>query len=190
MKIAICNGEKKCRDQMRISIENYLDTKEILYTIDTFDLGEMFLCEGEFLPENSIIFLDINTTGVEECLDMVLEKWEPHTIRKKFPFKEGQTEVLPNQILYIESKLHKLEFHIIENGEVRIYTMYGTINDLEAELKSYHFIRVHQSYLVNLQHIRRVSRYTVTLHNGDIISIPKARYKEVEEAFVVYKGEI
>ena len=50
MKIAICNGEKKCRDQMRTSIENYLDTKEILYTIDTFDSGEMFLCEGESLP--------------------------------------------------------------------------------------------------------------------------------------------
>lgn len=62
MKIAICDGEKKCRDQMRTSIENYLDTKEILYTIDTFDSGEMFLCEGESLPENSIIFLDTNTT--------------------------------------------------------------------------------------------------------------------------------
>ena len=78
MKIAICNGEKKCRDQMRTSIENYLDTKEILYTIDTFDSGEMFLCEGESLPENSIIFLDTNTTCVEECLDAVLK----HKVQK------------------------------------------------------------------------------------------------------------
>lgn len=187
MKIAICDDEKEFRDLIRVYIEDYLNTKDILYAIDTFDSGEMFLCEGESLPENSIIFLDTNTTCVEECLDAVLDKREPHTARKKFTFKEGQTEVLFNHILYIESKLHKLEFHIIENGKVRIYTRYGTMNDLEAELKSYHFIRVHQSYLVNLQHIRQVSRYEVTLHNGDIISIPKARYKEVEEAFTAYK---
>lgn len=62
MKIAICDDEKEFRDLIRVYIEDYLDTKEILYTIDTFDSGEMFLCEGESIPENSIIFLDINTT--------------------------------------------------------------------------------------------------------------------------------
>lgn len=40
---------------------------------------------------------------------------EREQCQKKFPFKEGQTEVLFAQILYIESKLHKLEFHILEN---------------------------------------------------------------------------
>lgn len=65
MKIAICDDEKEFRDLIRVYIEDYLDTKEILYTIDTFDSGEMFLCEGESIPENSIIFLDINMEGMD-----------------------------------------------------------------------------------------------------------------------------
>lgn len=241
MKIAICDDEKEFRDLIRVYIEDYLDTKEILYTIDTFDSGEMFLCEGESIPENSIIFLDINMEGMdgittakkirerginsyivfvtayidyslegykvgavryllkngynlqaamEECLDAILEKKRENNARKKFPFKEGQTEVLFAQILYVESKLHRLEFHILENEKIRIYTMYGTMNELEEELELYHFVRVHQSYLVNLQYIRQVARYKVTLYDDETLSIPKVRYKEVQAVFVAYKGEI
>lgn len=64
------------------------------------------------------------------------------------------------------------------------------MNNLEEELELYHFVRVHQSYLVNLQYIRQVSRYKVTLCDDETISIPKARYKEVQAVFVAYKGEI
>ena len=85
---------------------------------------------------------------------------------------------------------YQLEFHILENEKIRIYTMYGTMNNLEEELELYHFVRVHQSYLVNLQYIRQVSRYKVTLCDDETISIPKARYKEVQAVFVAYKGEI
>lgn len=240
MKIAICDDEKEFRDLIRVYIEDYLNTKDILYTIDTFISGEKFLNET-FPSEYSIIFLDINMEGMdgittakkirerginsyivfvtayidyslegykvgavryllkngynlqvamEECLDAILEKKRENNARKKFPFKEGQTEVLFAQILYIESKLHKWKFHILENEKIRIYTMYGTMNELEEELELYHFVRVHQSYLVNLQYIRQVSRYKVTLYDDETISIPKARYKEVQAVFVAYKGEI
>lgn len=236
MKIAICDDEKEFRDLIRVYIEDYLNIKDILYTIDTFISGEKFLSETS-PSEYSIIFLDINMEGMdgittakkirerginsyivfvtayidyslegykvgavryllkngynlqaamEECLDAILEKKRENNARKKFPFKEGQTEVLFAQILYVESKLHRLEFHILENEKIRIYTMYGTMNELEL----YHFVRVHQSYLVNLQYIRQVARYKVTLYDDETLSIPKVRYKEVQAVFVAYKGEI
>lgn len=165
MKIAICDDEKEFRDLIQVYIEDYLNAKDILYTIDTFISGEKFLSETS-PSEYSIIFLDINMEGMdgvttakkirerginsyivfvtayidyslegykvgavryllkngynlqaamEECLDAILENKRENNARKKFPFKAGQTEVLFAQILYIESKLHKLEFHILEN---------------------------------------------------------------------------
>ena len=128
--------------------------------------------------------------AMEECLAAILKKEKEHNARKSFPFKEGQTDIFFSHILYIESKLHKLEFHILENEKIQIYTMYGTLNDQEEELSLHHFIRGHQSYLVNLQHIRQISRYLMTLYNGETLPIPRARYKEVQASFIAYKGEL
>ena len=63
-------------------------------------------------------------------------------------------------------------------------------DELEKELQGNDFIRIHQSYLVNMKHIEKVSRYEALLNNGIKLEIPKARYKFVEETFVSYKGEI
>lgn len=64
MKIAICDDEKEFRDLIRVYIEDYLNTKDILYTIDTFISGEKFLSETS-PSEYSIIFLDINMEGMD-----------------------------------------------------------------------------------------------------------------------------
>ena len=63
-------------------------------------------------------------------------------------------------------------------------------DELEKELQGNDFIRIHQSYLVNMKHIEKVSRYEALLNNGIKLEIPKARYKFVEETFVSYKGEL
>lgn len=94
-----------------------------------------------------------------------------------------------DNILYIESKLHKLQFYIMED-KIKIYNLYGTLNELENELKDFHFIRIHQSYLTNLKYIRSVKCYKVLLCNNQELLIPKARYKNVKDAFISYKGEL
>ncbi|MBQ1393347.1 MAG: LytTR family transcriptional regulator, partial [Lachnospiraceae bacterium] len=58
------------------------------------------------------------------------------------------------KVIYIESNLHKLIFHIFE-GELVQYTMYETLNKI-SEMVSEDFLRIHQSYLVNLKFIRRL----------------------------------
>ena len=68
--------------------------------------------------------------------------------------------------------------------------LYGTLNELENELKDFHFIRIHQSYLTNLKYIRSVKCYKVLLCNNQELLIPKARYKNVKDAFISYKGEL
>lgn len=105
------------------------------------------------------------------------------TGKKRFAFEEGQIEVLFAQILYIESTLHSLEFHILENGEIRIYTMYGTIDNLKKELESHFFVQFHPCYLVNLQQVKQISEKVITLCNGEKIPISRAVQKNLQEAY-------
>lgn len=122
-----------------------------------------------------------------ECMDNIFYKMN-YIVEKKEFFKEGKNIPI-ERIVYIESKLHKLEFHIMEN-DLHKYTLYATLNDLEKEIGKFHFLRIHQSFLVNLKHIKNVTGYKVVLSNNQQLIVPKARYKEVKNAFIAYKGEL
>lgn len=126
---------------------------------------------------------------VNECMDAILDKMNYSVTKREFDFKEGKKEISLDRLLYIESKLHILEFHVMENEEA-VYTMYETLNVLDDMLSGNGFIRTHQSYLVNVKHIKNVVRYKVILTNRVDLSIPKARYGEVKKKFIASQGEV
>lgn len=127
--------------------------------------------------------------SINECMDAIIEKMNYVVVKKQFHFQEGTKQISLDRILYIESRLHKLEFHIMEN-DMKVYTIYDTLNHLEQELAENDFVRVHQSYLVNLKYIKGVVRYKAVLINGMELTIPKARYMDVRNRFIAYQGEI
>lgn len=118
---------------------------------------------------------------VNECMDAILDKMNYSVIKRKFDFKEGRKEISLERLLYIESNMHILEFHVMEDA-MKVYTMYETLNVFETRLAENDFIRIHQSYLVNAKHIKNVVRCKAILTNGVELSIPKARYTEVKKS--------
>lgn len=124
-----------------------------------------------------------------ECMDAIQAKMNYVVKKKTFAFKQGRKAVLLDRLLYIESRLHQLTFHIME-GRLVSYTLNATLNAMEQELAPDGFLRLHQSYLANMKHIKEIRRYRALLDNGIELDIPKARYREAEKAFIAYKGEI
>ncbi|SHL27812.1 two component transcriptional regulator, LytTR family [Anaerocolumna jejuensis DSM 15929] len=126
---------------------------------------------------------------MHECLDAIIEKMNYKIIKKHFSFVEGEKDLLLERILYIESRLHKLEFYVV-GEKTKTYSLYDTLNKQEKILGEYGFVRIHQSYLVNLKYLYKVSGYRAVLNNGIELPIPKSRYKSVKNAFIAYKGEV
>lgn len=167
---------KISRDTYIVFVTAYVDYALEGYKIDVIRY---------LLKDNSSI-----QNAVRECMDAIIEKMNYVVVKKEFTFQEGgRKEVSLERLLYIESKLHKLEFHVMEDS-LKIYTMYATLNDIERDLENSGFIRVHQSFLVNLKYVINVFRYKAILSNGEELVIPKARYKEVKDSFIAYQGEI
>lgn len=127
--------------------------------------------------------------NIFECMYTILEKMKCIVLKKTFRFNELEKTVLLDKLIYVESKKHILQFHVMEN-QLEIYTMRGTLNELEDELARLGFLRIHQSFLVNLKHIKNMKRYKVILDNDKELIIPKPRYKEVKNLFIAYKGEM
>lgn len=126
---------------------------------------------------------------VNECMDAIIDKMNYSVTKRTFDFKEGRKEISLERLLYIESNLHRLEFHVIEDTET-VYTMYETLNVMDAMLSENGFIRTHQSYLVNIKYIKNVVRFKVLLTNGVELSIPKVRYTQVKKKFIACQGEV
>lgn len=94
----------------------------------------------------------------------------------------GITEKIANsQIRYIESNAHQLLIHTI-SGEVSLY------EKLDVYEKKLHkdFLRVHKSFLVNMQYIRRIEMKEVTLQDGTVLPVSKTRYSVSRDKYFRY----
>lgn len=101
----------------------------------------------------------------------------------KIPARSGTTTLLfdPREIDFVES-LNRAN-HVSVRGE--LYQTSMSMDELEAELGRFGFFRCHRSYIVNVQKVRRVERFTrnsFTLVLSDVAgsSIPLAKGRAEE----------
>jgi len=95
---------------------------------------------------------------------------------------EGIALIVVDNITHIEAL----------NNELKITTIEGDINckmplyKLEEIISDERFVKTHRSYLVNLAHIKRVTRTEVILDNGAALPLSRRLYKDVNSALMKY----
>lgn len=131
-------------------------------------------------------FLD---KAIFECLDAIMHKENYKERNYSFQFQEGERMVNPNDIVYIDSNLHKLTFHM-KRGSQTEYTMYERLDKIDELLLETEFCRIHKSYLVNLNYLESIERYNAVLFNGIHLPISKSRYLNAKSEWIRYKGAL
>lgn len=67
----------------------------------------------------------------------------------------------------------------------KIFECAGSLDNFEKQLEDCGcFIRIHRSFLINLNHIRSISRKLVTMSCMTEIPIPRGRYADIKNAFL------
>ena len=125
--------------------------------------------------------------SLEECLSAIIAKM--NHVRYSFEFLSGVKEIMIDHILYMESSLHKVKFFVLEE-EKKEYQMYGKLDEISEDMKAYGFVRIHQSFLVNMKYVTSVERYIARLMDGTEISISKKYYKEAKAAYTKTRGNV
>lgn len=85
--------------------------------------------------------------------------------------------VAVREICYISSKLRKLTVKTKD----REWEFYGKLADLEESLPP-GFVRIHQSYLVNMLYVERINKDSVLI-NGQRLPVSRRYYQEAAGAF-------
>lgn len=89
-------------------------------------------------------------------------------------------KIVLNDILYIESLKDYIQIHLVNDS--KIISKY-TLVDIEKELISYNFLRVHRSYIINTSKITAFSTNDIDLNHNKEIPIG-ASYKDTIVVFL------
>ena len=141
-------------------------------------------------PDFAIESYDVDACGYllkpldYEKLKMVMDRISRNTDPCTYQIRQRttMTKLVYHEILYIESSNSKCIFHTASGGE---YTVYKTLNTIEKELGDRRFLRCHQSFLVNMDHIKQIGKQFL-LSNGDYVPIRQRGVKPVRQAYMDY----
>lgn len=84
-------------------------------------------------------------------------------------------------ICYIESSMRQLNIHTADGEGV----FYGTIDSLMPKLDE-RFLRCHQSFIVNMDCIRRFSATEIRMSAGELIPVSRSRQAETKRQYFDY----
>ncbi|MDX1908147.1 MAG: LytTR family DNA-binding domain-containing protein [Bacteroidia bacterium] len=114
----------------------------------------------------------------QERIRVLIENYSDHAQVKKLIVQHlNGFQVIPlHEILYLKGEDNYTRF-MLDKGEQILVSK--TLKDYEQLLDDFGFFRVHQSYIVNLRHVREYTRGeggTVTMYNHD--ELPVSRRKK------------
>ncbi len=185
-------------------------TADIIYAIDDTVLIVFVTSHHDYVEEwfkfSGVWFLHkpVSVDALDEALAHLKKRLAKRRRTYTFSDKRQSVRLRCEDILYIEAQGHSV---IIHTKTDQNYTIYKSLKDMEQELAGA-FCRVHDSFLVNMQHIRRMGseeRFidgqgkpatrklgrTVLTLDGCAVSIPvgRAYKKNAVEAFMRFQEE-
>lgn len=172
--------------EINLHSKNGINTAKILRSLNYS--GEIILTAKN--RDFAIDGYDVNACGyvlmplcrekLFDAMDRAVQKFGEDVY---FIKHRGDLIAIPvNNILFIESNNTKCIIHG-KNGEK--HTVYTQLRKIESELNDSRFLRCHQSYLVNMNHICKADK-CFELINGEKILIRQRNLKEIRSNYLKY----
>lgn len=157
----------------------------------------LVFCSGVFQPSPEMIKVNpyrfllkeySNDRMIEEMKEIVSYIKEI----KKYPIligkdRNGNLRISIDKVLYISIARRGSLLHLfpgIVNSDV-IFCQ-KSVKELYESLDEYNFAYAHNSYIVNLKYIRRRNNTEIELMNGEVLTVSRARSKELRDKLMKY----
>lgn len=115
----------------------------------------------------------------EDMRDVVMflkQQWQRKHVGIKVAWKGGEAEVFPQRIVWCESHGHYVDMHLDDGGRAVLRI---SLRQLGALFSEFHYIRIHNRRMVNLEYVGRFVGNQVVLRDGTALGVSRACQKEV-----------
>lgn len=121
----------------------------------------------------------VNGQELEETMDayMKMKKQDMETFT--LTIKKAQYHLRLNDIIYFCSERRR----VTAVCEGQRYSFYGKLGEIQRFLaeRNNHFLRIHQSYLVNTKYVKEYHYNKVILHSGEALRVSRDNRKSIRE---------
>lgn len=100
--------------------------------------------------------------------------------------RDGMRVVPLIDIEYVEVSKHDLSYHLV--GEKDPLVVYGSLVAFEQEVAGGPFVRISNSCLVNMNHIRAVRGSELVMHDGGALYFSRSKKREAVETITGFLG--
>ena len=170
------NGMEAAREIRRFdsSVKIIFLTSSTEFAVESYSVGAYFYQLKPIWAESFYCLMD---SVIAEC-----DKSSSSSLILRC--KSGITRVELEKLSYCEVQGRSLWLHL-EDGTVLEST--GSMDHLCEQLTGYEqFFRLHRSFLVNLEHIKRIAPKAITMTDDTELPLPRGKYTEVKDLYLEY----
>lgn len=130
-------------------------------------------------------FLDkpVKKDEVEHVIEAVYSRIANDNQVFAFEYNRMQYRIRLNDILYFTSELRRITFYTKDEA---VYHLYGRMDEVEEQLNKMTntFVRIHQSYLINLHYVKMLNKNDVVMQNNQSFPISARKRKNTMEQYI------
>ena len=117
----------------------------------------------------------ITQDRLREIMDKFLKLSEMDLSFFRFRMGKEHLKLPVSEIIYFSSSGRTVTLYTTAKN----YTFYGSLDEIDDELKNGQFLYIHRSFLVNYQYIRHYEYEQVTLLDGTVLPVSQPRRKQI-----------
>lgn len=174
--IALARKLRKTRkDSVIIFVTNFIEYAPEGYEVQAF----RYILKGELQSE------------LKPYLIQAVEQLQAYKETLKIQTNGEIIDIILEDILYMEVLQHNVTIHVKKDDagkQLRKYTFYASLSDLEAQLEPQGFLRIHKSYLVNMRHLVKFQCREATLSNGLVLRVGEKSYSANKRKYLLWRG--
>lgn len=128
---------------------------------------------------------------LEPCLNLALSHLQTSMETMKIQINGELIDIRINNILYFEVQQHTVIAYVEKesgNKVIKQYRFYSSLSTLEKQLTPHGFLKIHKSYLVNMEKLRKFQCHEAILTNGITLRVSARTYSQQKEKYLLWKG--
>ena len=172
-------GTSLARDIRKLGIESPIvfATTSVEHAPQSYEMGTLRYLIKPINPAKFYEALDVAIASAEKLGERLI----------KLKTENGVESINASHVTSSEAHDHYQYVRLLDGTQIKVRL---TVTELFAILSKHGgFIRVGSAYIINLRHVKNVSRNEVLLYNNVSVQIPRGKHNEIKNAFWDYQYE-